>query len=246
MKKMIVLGATSAMAEAYTRLVCKKDIELILISRDTERMDALKGDYESRGSKVIACLELALDAPHNVLTFIESNKEVLQGADMLLTAAGTLPEQGLTEHDTSYLLQQFNINGLSIIAFINEFLKQKLNNEQCTIAAISSVAGDRGRQSNFLYGSAKSALSIFLEGLMHKYHGSNITIIDVKPGFVDTPMTQEFNKGVLWAKPEKIAQIIDNKVQKNKSGVVYAPWFWYWIMFIIRSVPRFVFHKTNL
>ena len=108
------------------------------------------------------------------------------------------------------------------------------------IAVIGSVAGDRGRQSNYVYGTAKGALSIFLQGLRNRLHKSGVQVLTIKPGFVDTPMTAAFPKGPLWATPEKVAQDIDKAIEKKKD-VLYTPGFWMLIMQIIKSVPEKIF-----
>ena len=107
------------------------------------------------------------------------------------------------------------------------------------------MAGDRGRKSNYVYGTAKGAVSIFLDGLRHRLAATQVQVIDIRPGFVDTPMTTEFDKGALWAQPAKVGADIAQAIKKGRS-VVYTPWFWRYIMLIIRNVPTFVFHKTNL
>jgi decaprenylphospho-beta-D-erythro-pentofuranosid-2-ulose 2-reductase len=118
-------------------------------------------------------------------------------------------------------------------------------NETGTIAVISSVAGDRGRKSNYVYGSAKGGLTIFLQGLRNALSGSGVHVLTIKPGFVDTPMTNDFTKGLLWAKPEKVAKDIKRAIDKKKN-IIYTPWFWRWIMLIIRLIPESVFKKMNL
>jgi NAD(P)-dependent dehydrogenase (short-subunit alcohol dehydrogenase family) len=115
-----------------------------------------------------------------------------------------------------------------------------------SLFVLGSVAGDRGRQSNYVYGSAKAALDTFCEGLAHRLQGSNVAVLTVKPGFVDTPMTAHLNRGgPLWAKPEAIAAVIDRALARGRR-VVYAPWFWWPIMTLIRMTPRALFYKTKL
>ncbi len=114
-----------------------------------------------------------------------------------------------------------------------------------TIAAITSVAGDRGRRSNYVYGAAKRTISTFLEGLRHRLAPSGVAVVDIRPGFVDTPMTRDIKKGALWASPDTVAQGIIKAIQKRKP-VAYVPVFWQGIMAIIRSLPNFVFNKINI
>lgn len=123
----------------------------------------------------------------------------------------------------------------------NRFEAQKKG----TIAVISSVAGDRGRQSNYVYGSAKAMVTTFTSGLRQRLYKSGVSVITIKPGFVDTPMTADFKKGFLWASSGKIASIIFMACNKN-SNVVYAPWFWEFIMMVIRLMPEFLFKRMEL
>jgi len=114
-----------------------------------------------------------------------------------------------------------------------------------TLAVIGSVAGDRGRQSNYVYGTAKGALAIFLQGLRNRLHPAGVRVLTVKPGFVDTPMTASFKKGPLWAAPEAVAAAIVAAVERGRD-VIYTPWFWWGIMTLIKLVPERVFKKLKL
>jgi short-subunit dehydrogenase len=110
---------------------------------------------------------------------------------------------------------------------------------------ISSAAGDRGRQSNYVYGAAKGAVSIFMQGLRNRLHSSGVRVLTIKPGFVDTPMTAAFSKGVLWARPQQVARGIYKAIEKKKD-IVYLPWFWSPIMRVIRGVPEAIFKRLRL
>ena len=106
-------------------------------------------------------------------------------------------------------------------------------------------AGDRGRRSNYVYGAAKTAIDHFAEGLRCRFAGTNVRIVTIKPGFVDTPMTAEFRKGFLWASPEAVAASIHSAVLRGRE-VVYVPWFWRWIMLVIRTIPGWLFKRLPL
>ena len=120
--------------------------------------------------------------------------------------------------------------------------------ERCgsgVIAGISSVAGDRGRQSNYVYGTAKAAVSTFAQGLRHRLARTGVSVITIKPGLVDTPMTASFKKGALWASPDAVAARIERAIER-RDDIVYTPWFWRWIMLIIKALPEPIFKKTRL
>ena len=128
-----------------------------------------------------------------------------------------------------------------LICLSNKFEAQKSG----VIAVITSVAGDRGRQSNYLYGATKSMLSTYLQGMRNRLFKYNINVIDVRPGFVDTPMTADYEKGVLWAKPETVAKHIVQGID-DKKYVLYVPFFWKFIMMIIKSIPEVIFKRLRL
>jgi NAD(P)-dependent dehydrogenase (short-subunit alcohol dehydrogenase family) len=163
--------------------------------------------------------------------------------DVVLIAHGTLPDQAACDASVELSLREFATNGTSTIALCAALAPRLAAG--ATLAVISSVAGDRGRASNYLYGSAKAAVSAYLSGLGQRLRPAGINVLTIKPGFVDTPMTAAFKKGALWAKPDQIAQGIVRAVDRRRA-VVYLPGFWWAIMFIITSIPEFVFRRIKL
>ncbi|HLW74578.1 MAG TPA: SDR family NAD(P)-dependent oxidoreductase, partial [Gammaproteobacteria bacterium] len=156
-----------------------------------------------------------------------------------------LPDQAACEASVALTLREFGTNGLSAIAFLT-LLAQRMQPEgRGVIAAISSVAGDRGRQSNYIYGSAKAALSAYLSGLRQRLAKSGVAVVTIKPGFVDTPMTRDFKKGTLWASPQSVARGIVRAIDRRRS-VVYLPWFWWGIMLVIKHIPEGIFKRIKL
>ncbi|MCG8081658.1 MAG: SDR family NAD(P)-dependent oxidoreductase, partial [Candidatus Thiodiazotropha taylori] len=141
--------------------------------------------------------------------------------------------------------KEFEVNALTTISLLTNLANYFEAQQRGSIVVISSVAGDRGRQSNYVYGAAKGAVTIFLQGLRNRLTKSGVNVLTVKPGFVDTPMTADFPKGALWASSEKVAQDINKAIDAQKS-VAYVPWFWRYIMLIIKSIPEMVFKKLSL
>jgi short-subunit dehydrogenase len=178
---------------------------------------------------------------------IENSDNVLQTAisqlgtvDTIFMAHGILPDQTEVEKNAIQLQTLFAINCVSTILLIREFAEYFEGQGVGALAVITSVAGDRGRPSNFAYGASKKAVSIYLEGLASRLQGTNISVIDIKPGLVDTPMTASLDKrGLFWSTSTRIAKDIVRALDKT-SGVVYTPWFWQHIMRIVRYLPRFV------
>jgi len=137
------------------------------------------------------------------------------------------------------------LNGVATCALVLRVAARFEARGSGAIAVITSVAGVRGRASNFVYGAAKAMVSRLLEGLRHRLHARGVAVIDIRPGFVDTPMTASFRKGALWASPRRVARDIVVAVDR-RAGVVYTPWFWRWIMMVIRHLPEFIFVRTKL
>ena len=245
MRKLLIVGATSAIAEATARLFAADGDRLLLAGRNAERLQAMADDLEVRGADRVATAPFdALDyASHPVL--IDAAAQALDGLDAVLIAHGTLPDQTACAASFPAAREAFEVNALSVISVVTPVANRFEAQGHGSIAVISSVAGDRGRQSNYVYGAAKGCLDIFLEGLAHRLAGSGVAVLTVKPGFVDTQMTAAFPKGALWASPDRVARDIHRAMRRGRR-VLYTPWFWRWIMVIIRAVPTAVFHKTKL
>jgi decaprenylphospho-beta-D-erythro-pentofuranosid-2-ulose 2-reductase len=170
----------------------------------------------------------------------------LSGLDTVLIAHGTLSDQKACESSVELTLRELTTNGLSVVALLTSVAARFEQRRAGTIVVISSVAGDRGRQSNYVYGSAKALVTAFTSGLRQRLYASGVAVVTIKPGFVDTPMTAAFPKGALWAKPQKIANGIVAAVDGGAATVLYLPAFWRLIMFVIRSVPEAVFRRLKL
>ena len=141
--------------------------------------------------------------------------------------------------------KEFDTNFISVVSLLTQLANHFSAKKSGTIAVISSVAGDRGRQSNYIYGAAKGALSVLLQGLRNRLYSDNVHVLTIKPGFVDTPMTSEIKKNFLFVKPEYVAAAIKSAVEKKKD-VIYVPWFWRYIMLIIKLIPEFIFKRLSL
>jgi len=171
--------------------------------------------------------------------------EALGPLDVVLVAHGTLPDQAACAADAECALAEIGTNALSVVAVVTPVANAFEARKSGVIAVISSVAGDRGRQSNYVYGAAKALVTVFLSGLRQRLAKSGVRVVTVKPGFVDTPMTKDFKKGLLWARPADIAPTILRALDKG-NGEVYVPWFWRFIMLVIRHVPDAIFRRLKL
>ncbi len=168
----------------------------------------------------------------------------LGGLDAVIFAAGQLPDQAQVNADFDLLRRTLEVNAISAMLVLNEAAAYFEHQGHGQLVAIGSVAGDRGRATNYAYGAAKGALEIFMSGLRQRLHKSGVQVLLVKPGFVDTPMTADFPKGPLWASPQRVAEDIVRAMEKGRS-VIYTPWFWRWIMLVIRHIPERLFVRLR-
>jgi short-subunit dehydrogenase len=245
MSRILIIGATSAIAQATARLFAAAGDSFFLAGRDARRLQAVADDLTVRGANIVETRVLdVLDyARHK--TLVDEADKCLGGLDLMLVAYGTLPDQTACEASFETARREFEVNALSVLSLLTHAANYFETRRQGTIAVITSVAGDRGRQSNYFYGTAKGTVILFLQGLRNRLHRSGVNVITIKPGFVDTPMTRNFDKGLLWARPEKVAADIYRAVMK-KRDVLYTPWFWRFIMLLIRGIPETLFKTLKL
>lgn len=242
----LVLGATSAIAQAYARRRAPEGARFVLAGRHRDRLGAIAADLVACGATAAKPFVADLAALDSIAGSISNLQAGFDPFDEVLVAFGMLGEQAVLEQDLAAARGVIETNLTGPTLWILSLLKDKDVTRPLVIVAIGSVAGDRGRASNYVYGAAKGGLDRFLEGLAQKYDGTAVKVITVKPGFVDTPMTAAISKGgPLWACPDRIAADIHRAVTRRKR-VVYAPWFWWPIMTIIRHLPWFVFRRLKV
>jgi decaprenylphospho-beta-D-erythro-pentofuranosid-2-ulose 2-reductase len=245
MQKILIIGATSAIAEAAARRFAQRGDSLYLLARNGERLDALLADLKIRGAAATAGAQFDANDHERHAAVIEQAAAAMGGLDAVLIAHGTLPDQQACQADAALALREIGTNALSVISLLTHIANRFEARRAGVIAVIGSVAGDRGRQSNYVYGSAKGMLAIFLQGLRNRLQKAGVHVLTIKPGFVDTPMTASFKKGPLWATPDQVAQAIV-KAMDQRRNVLYTPFFWWGIMAIIRSIPEAIFKKLSL
>jgi hypothetical protein len=241
----LVVGATSAIAEGTARLWASRGDRLYLTARRETLLAASADDLRLRGAATVTFerFDVADRVAHAAM--LDRAEAAIGPIDCVLVAHGTLPDQAACLADPELATREIEVNGLATAALVLRAVSRFEARGSGTVAVITSVAGVRGRASNFVYGSAKALVSTLLAGLRHRLHGSGVRVIDIRPGFVDTPMTAAFPKGALWASPGRVARDIVAAVDRGE-GVVYTPWFWRWIMLVIRHLPEAVLHRTKL
>ena len=245
MKRTLIIGATSAIAEATARIFAQRGDRLYLLARNQERLSSLAADLKIRGAASVGYSRLDINDFDVHEDTLSAAFAALGKIDVALIAHGTLPDQKGCEADFNTALAELNTNAISTVSLLTHLAKKLERQKSGTIAVITSVAGERGRQSNYVYGAAKGMVSVFLQGLRNALYRSGVNVLDIKPGLVDTPMTARYKKGVLWAKPETIATVVVRALDTGKS-VVYLPWFWKYIMPIIKSIPESIFKRLDL
>jgi decaprenylphospho-beta-D-erythro-pentofuranosid-2-ulose 2-reductase len=242
----VVLGAASAIAQAYARRRATGGDRFILLARREDRLAAVAADLIVRGAASAESVVMDLSATDEIERAVEMIHARFGPPREIVLAYGMLGEQAALERDLAAARLALDVNFTSAALWLLAFVKRRDTTSPLTCVVIGSVAGDRGRRTNFIYGAAKGGLDIFVQGLAHAYAGTPVRFVMVKPGFVDTPMTAAFIKaGPLWSKPERVAADMERAVRRG-ARVVYSPWFWWPIMAVIRRLPWFVFRRLKI
>lgn len=244
-RRILVIGATSAIAQACARRFAARGDAFFVTGRDEARLQAIAADLRVRGAASVHAGVLDVVDGDACDAVIDAAWRALERIDVVLIAHGTLPDQAACEASPGLALAEFNVNATATIGLLTRLAPRMIAQRQGCLAVISSVAGDRGRASNYLYGSAKAAVTAFASGLRQRLAREGVDVLTIKPGFVDTPMTSGFRKGALWASPDRVARGIERAIDRRRS-VAYVPWFWAWIMLVIRHIPEAVFRRIRL
>jgi short-subunit dehydrogenase len=245
MTNVLVIGATSAIAHEVTRLLAPRGDRFFLLARDEERLTLVAKDVQVRGAASVATRQLDVDDLDAHQPALDAAFDELGSVDVVLVAHGTLPDQARSEAHVDEALGHLHTNAVATASLLLHLANRLEGQGAGTLAVISSVAGDRGRRSNYVYGSAKAMVSTMVHGLRARLAPAGVTVIDVKPGFVDTPMTASFDKGLLWAQPSTVASKIVAVLDRGPA-TVYTPWFWRPIMTVVRLLPDPIFRRLPL
>jgi decaprenylphospho-beta-D-erythro-pentofuranosid-2-ulose 2-reductase len=244
MNKILIIGACSAIAQETAKCFARDGFKLYLADLNIERLETVQRDLLSRFQSEVFIEKFDANdfSKHELILNLAEN--AMGGLDAILIAYGTLPDQQKSQQDVNLILKEFALNGTSVISLTSyaaNFFEQRKNG---CIAVISSVAGDRGRRSNFIYGAAKGAVSLYLQGLRSRLLASDVKVVTIKPGLVDTPMTANLKKNFLFASSKTVGEGI-YKAILNGNDIVYIPGFWRMIMMIVKLIPERIFKKLN-
>ena len=240
----IIIGATSEIAKEVGRIYADKKNNFLLIGRDSQKLINIKADFLARGATKALTYVANLDDNNSYQQLFDFSCAEFNQIDLLILAHGSLPDQFAIENDFAKVEIYARTNFISYVALLTIFAKKLESQKNGSIAVFSSVAGDRGRRSNYIYGSFKAGIQAFLEGYAARMSRAGVHVIDIRPGMVDSPMTSHLKKGFLFASSEKVAKDIVKNISKKRS-VLYTPFFWKYIMLIIKNIPRKIFYKLN-
>ncbi|MFZ6657891.1 SDR family NAD(P)-dependent oxidoreductase [Undibacterium sp. TJN19] len=246
-KRIVIAGATSSIAEHCARIWLQSGpVDFVLIGRDSVRLQRVAADLMVRSPQSdIELIETDFLDPAAIEVTV--NDISARGAvDICLIAQGSLPDQTMCQSSLQACRDALGINGVSPVLFAEAFAKHMSSARHGHIALIGSVAGDRGRKSNYVYGAAKGLVTRYAQGLQHRLAGSGVKVTLIKPGPTDTPMTNNLKmQGAKLAPVEEVAKQIVKAIETGKP-VIYVPGKWMIIMMIIRHLPGSIFNRMDI
>jgi len=241
---MLIIGATSGIGRAVAHRLASERQPLVLAGRDMDELEVTATDLRIRYEVPVAVRPFeATDFGSHEEFFGRCLGAAPGGLGGVVLCHGFMADQKAAEADFSKVRAMAEVNFLSVASVLNVAADYFERRRRGVLCAVSSVAGERGRQSNYLYGCTKAALDVYLQGLRHRLFRSNVAVVNVKPGFVDTRMTWGLPGLFLVAQPERIAQALCRALSR-KPSVTYSPGFWRYVMLAVRGLPDPLFHRT--
>jgi len=245
MATILIIGATSMIAHATARLFAAEGARFFLVGRSIGKLEAVRDDLLVCGATDVGTFALDLTDLDGHAAMLDAATTTLGTLDMVVIAHGSLSDQAVCEASVTKTMEEWATNCTSVIALLTSLANLMERQRHGTLAVMSSIAGDRGRKPLYVYGAAKAALNTFLAGLRGRLSAANVAVVTIKPGFVDTPMTAHLPKNFLFASPERVAQDIHRAMTRG-TAVVYTPWFWRYIMLLLRAIPDPIFRKLPI
>lgn len=243
MSTVLILGAASDMAVAIAKKYASQGYAIQLAARNIDRLKALQSDIAIRYNTTCTAHEFDAINFSSHQAFFDA---LPVKPDITICVFGYLGENDMARANWAESEKIIHTNYTGAVSILNVVSNYYAAQKKGVIAGISSVAGERGRQSNYIYGSAKAGFTAYLSGLRNRMFHEQVHVVSVQPGFVYTRMTENLTlPPLLTAQPEAVADTVFKAVAKKKN-VVYVKWFWRWIMLIIKSIPEFMFKKLKL
>jgi len=241
--RVLILGATSSVAIELAKIYAKAGYSLSLAARSANRLEPLAQDLRIKFNCEVELKEFDAESIHQHQKFYD---DLQYKPDIAVCLFGKLGDQAEAMNDHNKSLNVLNVNYVGAVSILNIVSRDFKTRKSGVIVGVSSVAGERGRQSNFLYGSAKAGFTTYLSGLRNELHSSNVTVVTVKPGFIKSKMTAGIvTPKILTASPNQVARAIVKAIDK-KRNVIYSLWIWRWIMIVIKLIPESIFKKLKL
>ena len=241
----LILGATSGIAAAVGRQLAARGATLYLVARNQERLDAVAADLATRGATIAGTEAVNLDITAAHPALLASAVSALGSLDVALIAHGVLGTSAQLDADPAAAVAMLQTNTVSPVSLCTWLANYFAERRTGVLAVIGSVAGDRGRRANVVYGASKAGLSTYLDGLRHRLVGSGVSVLTIKPGPVRTPMTAHLKGYAHFASPDRVAADILKAIDRRADGTLYTPAIWRPIMLIVRHIPNFIFNKLN-
>ena len=241
--RIVIIGATSAIAQEVAKLYAVQGARLFCVARDEQKVIAVASDLRARGAEEVSVYVADLRARDVHADIVARSQSVLGTIDCVIIAHGVLPDQHVLDHDVDATIESFMINAVSVISISHRYAEVLEQQGSGSLVGISSVAGERGRASNYAYGAAKAAMTAYYSGLAVRLRPAGVHVLTVKPGPVDTPMTKGI-KMPLMVPPRAVAADIVRAVSR-RAIVLYTPGVWRFIMAVVRAIPDKIFVKLT-
>lgn len=245
MRQIVIFGATSAIAHAAARYFAKDGDRLLLVGRDPRKLEAVRADLAAYGASQVESMPADLGEIGGHSELLGKIEASMPDYDTVLVAHGVLGDPEANRKDYAKAEEVFRVNLLSVVSLLTGVANRFEERKRGTIAVISSVAGDRGRKKNYIYNASKAGLTVFLQGLRQRLFHAGVSVVTIKPGFVETPMTEGLTERPFAAKPDRVGGDIYRAIVRRRD-VVFTPWFWRYIMLIVRHIPECVFKRTAI
>ncbi len=242
----LIIGASSGVGKEVAHIFSQKGHNVICSSRDERELESLVSDLTIRYGNKAYAVPVDLTDLSLIKNYLIDIYGIFQSIDYVIVTAATMPGNEMEYYDEEGLIRTTMTNYTGIAYILNE-ISRRMVVDSCSgiIICLSSVAGERGRQSNFIYGASKSALNTYLQGLRGKLYKYDIQVTTVLPGYIDTLMSYGKVAGSLAVSPQYASKKIYSLTEKRKD-VVYIPHFWWLIMRIVKSIPEVIFKRLNL
>ncbi len=246
MRRVVLIGATSAIAQEVGRLYAERQAQMFLVGRTAEKLEAVAADLTVRGARVVGTVCWDARDWAQAADIVGHARRALGVLEVTLIAHGHLPQQEELWRQPERNVEEFQLNATSVIALLSALVPVLEAQRLGTVGVVSSVAGERGRAQMAAYGAAKAAVTAFSAGVRGYLHPYGVKVITIKPGYVDTPMTAHLPKNFLFASARAVGRRIYRALERGAPDILYVPWWWRPVMALVRLVPERLFKRLRI